>query len=136
MVNDILKAIAVALKAFPKAKVYIDDMQQGIELPCFTLALAESTREKRLHGHYKVMQPVTVTYLAEDEAELRQVYELLPFVLYKITVNDIAVFGTHITIAIDADRKALHYTSNYDYTVAIEQDDVRMQDITFVGGTK
>lgn len=86
MVNDIIDGLSVALyDAFPSCKIYSEQIEQGLEEPCFLISVVSSLEKPLLKDRVQRNILFDVLYFTEnDNAEKQEVaselYQLFKFV--------------------------------------------------------
>lgn len=70
---DIVKAITKALKAaFPDAKLYGEEVKQGLKPPAFTVFSIQTVQDPYPNGRYLRENPFVIHYFPVDKIKTRQ----------------------------------------------------------------
>lgn len=68
MVNEIVNGIAKAIKSeYPDLKIYIDHVEQGLNRPCFFIAMLESSQKQHLNRRLWREHSFDIHYFPKDE---------------------------------------------------------------------
>ena len=129
MINDVIKAISIALNAEfgPDYEIYGEEIRQGLEEPCFFISTLNLTNEKFLGRRYFRKNPFVIQFFPEEGKEREQcnnVAERLMSCLEYITVpgDDKPIQGTDQHCEMQDD--VLHFFINYDlFMIKDEKDD-------------
>lgn len=101
MLEDILVGITQALDAeFENRNIYTDDIEQGLDAPCFLVTDLISTEEQELGTRYNRSYPFMIQYFPKDKKyrkECGQVKDRLFNCLEYITVAGNTTQGTEMT---------------------------------------
>lgn len=74
MVNDLLDAIAIQLHTTfgDKYKYYLEDVQQGLSKPCFTIGTVSSRKRSRNRVLHERTVPIVIYYFHGDRNDLKR----------------------------------------------------------------
>lgn len=69
MIEDIINAISKRLyELFGDGyTIYLNDVKQGLEEPCFIITVIEQVRNNYLNGRYNINVPIDVVYIPRQE---------------------------------------------------------------------
>jgi len=117
VLNDIINGISVALNAeFPDLQIYIDEIEQGMQTPCFLIVNLLNRETQKLDNRYLREHSFDVHYFPESitkpTREAATVGTKLFDVLEYITVNGALVRGTDRRHELVND--VLHFFVDYD----------------------
>lgn len=117
MLNDIINGISVALNAeYPGLQIYIDEIEQGMQTPCFLIVNLLNRETQKLDNRYLREHSFDVHYFPESitkpTREAATVGTKLFDVLEYITVNGALVRGTDRRHELVND--VLHFFVDYD----------------------
>jgi hypothetical protein len=93
MINSIIEAISIALnKEFENYEIYMEEMKQGINEPCFFIACLKPGTELYLGKRYFTNNGFVIQYFPESkdcaQRECNSVAERLKWLLEYITMPD------------------------------------------------
>lgn len=114
MLLAILAGISQRLKEdFPKARVYIDEVKQGLNPPCFLIAVLEPSRARLVGEWWRQEQLFDVMYFPKtgDNNELYAVGSALFDTLETITLPDGGLHGTGLRFEVS--DGVLHFFVKY-----------------------
>jgi hypothetical protein len=129
--NEIIKAVSVALKnEFEPVDIYFSrDVKQGLEKPCFFIALVESATGRRIGRRYKQTNSLDVIYFPEVDggnAEIMGVagrlFKVLEFV--ELSGGDL-VHGTDMNYSIT--DGLLHFLVDFNVFVRADYNPDEME---------
>ena len=117
---DIVKAISKTLKTeFPDAKIYGEEVKQGLKAPAFTIFLTNEVQEKMPSGRYRRFHPFVIHYFPVDKVNTRrecaEVAEKMMWALEYVNLlngDDVPLRGTEMHHEFSDD--VLHFFVNYD----------------------
>ena len=117
MLNDIINGISVAINAeFPDLQIYIDEIEQGMQTPCFLIFNLTNRETQKLNNRYLREHSFNVQYfpksITKPTREAATVGTKLFDVLEYITVNGALVRGTDRRHELVND--VLHFFVDYD----------------------
>jgi len=117
VLNDIINGISVALNAeYPGLQIYIDEIEQGMQTPCFLIVNLLNRETQKLDNRYLREHSFDVHYFPESitkpTREAATVGTKLFDVLEYITVNGALVRGTDRRHELVND--VLHFFVDYD----------------------
>lgn len=133
MLNKTIIGISQALnQAFgDDYNIYIDNVEQDLNAPCFLIVSLNPSQEQRLGNRYERYQPFDIHYFPSDiEAYTREcmdVTEKLFDVLEYITVSGDLVRGTNMNGNIQ--DGVLHFFVDYNMFLIKQQEQINMETI-------
>ena len=141
MLNEIIKGVSMKLNAaFGDAyKIYYNDVRQGLEKPCFFLAVLNPTITPRIGGQYMSRNPLDIQFIPADETQNDEMYatawglmEALEFIALP---NGDLLHGTGMSYeAVDG---VLHFFVSYNLPLRKPVEEVAMEILDAdVGTTK
>lgn len=140
MINDIIKGVAITLNtAFKgKYKIYQNDVEQGLELPCFLILTLAPSVSPLLMNRYMEKVPLDVHFIPEtgrDNAALLDMAADLAEALEFITLpgGDL-LHGTSMSAQIEDD--VLHFFVSYNRTLYRRPDETKMEELELDANTK
>ena len=135
---DIVKAISRALRTeFPDAKIYGEEVKQGLKAPAFTVFSIQTTQEKLPNGRYRRYNPFVIHYFPVDDIKTKEecagVAERMMWALEYIYLliesdNDVPLRGTDMHHEVKDD--VLHFFVNYDIDLLKAEDKDPMEKLT------
>jgi hypothetical protein len=140
MVNEILKSISVTLNRVfgDDFEVYFSkDVQQGLQEPCFIIALMGTSRIRRIGLRYRQFNSFVVQYFPAEKrcnTEMIEVGEQLldAFETIQLADGDL-VHGTELTY--DIRDGVLHFMVDFNMFLKKEPDLEEMETITVDANT-
>jgi hypothetical protein len=126
---DIVSAITKALKnEFPDAKLYGEEVKQGLKAPAFTVFSIQTEQEPYPNGRYRRINPFVINYFPVDKIKTRRecadVAERMIWALEYIELepDEAPLRGTDIHHEFKDD--VLHFFINYDiFLRKVKQED-------------
>jgi hypothetical protein len=100
MQNDVLRGITKALDQEFGCPVYTDDIEQGLDVPCFLVTDLSSTDEHIVMNRHKRVYPFMVQYFPRAKnyrMECSDIEDRLYETLEYITVSGHAIRGTDMS---------------------------------------
>ena len=132
MVNNIIEGISLGLNSVfgDNYTIYADSkLMQGLQTPCFFIALLSPSQEPKLKGRYFRRHPFDIHYFPKthgDYVEMAAVAERLYGVLEYITTTTGDVLrGTELNYEII--DNVLHFRINYNLFVRQEPNHIPME---------
>lgn len=103
-------------------KVYTEEQEQGVELPCFFLRLINSSLERQFNDFFFLNNTVAITYMSEsgDLFELENIRFKLLTGMEAIKLKNVGVTGENLQAQI-RDKDVI---ANIDYNIWIEKSKV------------
>lgn len=131
MVNEITNGIALSLtKACPNYKIYIDDVQQGLNRPCFFIALVEANQTQHLGRRLWREHLFDIHYFPkkeDDNREINAVLDTLRLCLRYVAVKEDNGQGEGLVRGTDMRHEVvdsvLHFFVNYNVFVLLPAPD-------------
>lgn len=122
IINDIIKAMAKGLAEFPGIRVYVDEIKQNVNEPCFLVDFVSlNDFQSRTSGMVRLYMTFSAVYLSNEQDDLRKVSHLLPFALKTVSYNSETYNGTNIHIATDNDAHTLTCLVDYNRSVRVTE---------------
>lgn len=129
--NIIIDGITLTLrKNYPEAQISAEKINQGLKAPAFVVSMPTSQQIKDGQNRWRRLNRVDVMYFPkkENRRECRIVAEELYKILdYINTSKGDLIRGTSISYEIV--DNILHFMVSYDYSVNIERNTERMEDL-------
>lgn len=121
MLEDILIGITQALDAeFKNMNIYTDDIEQGLDTPCFLVTDLISTEEQELGNRYNRSYPFMIQYFPQDKKyriECGRVKDRLFNCLEYIMVAGDTTRGTEMSGRVDDSNGILNFEVTYDVQI-------------------
>lgn len=116
MINDIIDGISLALsKEFPETEIYTENVEQGLNEPCFLITLVKPENDHFINNKYKQKHLFSVQYFPEGgRNEINEVLGRLYFVLEEVTDLEGKTFRGSKMNADPVDN-VLHFFVHYDF---------------------
>jgi hypothetical protein len=143
MINSIIEAISVALSAEFTEKdyeIYMEEMKQGINEPCFFIACVKPHKELYRGRRYRAVNSFVIQYFPETadniQRECNAVAERMVWCLEYVTLSgdDRPIRGSSISYEII--DGVLNFFINYDLFTTKQQDIPTMETIDFTPNAK
>lgn len=140
MLNEIIQGIAIALHAeFGDGyEIYQNDVEQGLQEPCFFIAVLKPELSPLLKGRYLATNPFDIHYFPAvmgDNAEMCTVADRLVECLEFITLPDGGMLhGTSMSYQIVDD--VLHLFVNFNCTLTRKTSTEPMESVTIDADVK
>lgn len=140
MINDVILGIVQALynEFGEDFKIYINNINQDIELPCFKIELINTIRQPKLDTSFIQNIYYDINYIAEngnDIIQLNDISERLFNCLEQIKMRDIYVRGENMSTTIV--DEILHFQVSYNpYVYKVKEKDVLMLSLEQKRGVK
>jgi hypothetical protein len=117
MLNEIIDGISRALAGeYPGYSIYIDEIKQGLNPPCFLIVNLMNTEVKKLGDRYWREHSFDIHYFPQRQTkparEAATVGDTLLMVLEYITANEALIRGTDMRHELIDD--VLHFFVNYN----------------------
>lgn len=136
MINKIIEAIAIKLHELFGYEIYKDNIEQGLNEPCFLIVLISQNKQQLLNQRSKRELPFDIHFFpSEGDSQSNEVSETLMNELDIVKAVDGTLFaGTGMSSEII--DGVLHFRVNYNYTAnKYETEDV-MKEIDISNGIK
>jgi hypothetical protein len=132
VLNKTIEGISKALyEAFgADYTIYIDNVEQDLNTPCFLIKSLNPSQEQRLTNRYERFQPFDIHYFpdaADYTDECMEVTEKLFDVLEYITVGGDLVRGTSMNAEVP--DGVLHFFVDFNMFVIKQQERINMNNI-------
>lgn len=129
MLNKIITGIAQALDSTfnenEEYEIYVDNIEQGLNEPCFFIFTLNPSSKKLVGNRYERTYPFDIHYFPEDEnsnIEINEVTEKLFLCFEYINVDGNLVKGTNMKAeTVDG---VLHFFINFNMVVKKELDPI------------
>lgn len=130
MINDIISGITNGIyEEFGSGyKIYTEDVEQGLDEPCFFIAVLDAKQVRIVGNRYKLTAAVDVHYFPSTKAknkEMQEAAQRLYAVLQRITLLDGDMLNG-FDMSWDVVDEVLHFFVSYKptlkYQEAIEED--------------
>ena len=139
MINDILNALTVKLKEKFGIKVYINQIPQNFEEPCFFVHVISTDKTQIVDSRYKTVTVFGIDYIADENKknsrEIYDVIEKLNSITNLITLENGDILG-------GMERKAeiqdgnMHSFIQFSYFICEKKENVKMENLSIEGGIK
>lgn len=139
MLNEIIKGISMALNAAfgDGYKVYQNDVKQGLEEPCFLVAVLKPELSPLIGRRFLMREPLDIHYFPaapRNHAEMITVAETMLETLEVINLpNGEPIRGTSMNYEIVDD--VLHFFVNYNHTLIRPKEEITMETLDIEAGT-
>lgn len=120
MIENILNAVAVSLSSYGYA-IYNDTVPQNMETPCFLLDTVDIQTKRRLKSRIKEIYNVSVTFIGNNQLEVRRIAEELPFKLTDVAFGNDSFCGSNIRIVTEATEHTVSCVVAYSSTAHVEE---------------
>lgn len=130
MVNDIVFGIAKTLDSnFADVPIYTDNVEQGLEMPCFFIMPITSDESPLLNIRAMRHVAFDIHYLSNSgRVQLENIASQLYGIFRKVKINDkTSLAGLNLNHQIIDDT--LHFFVEFKFTVWYEGESVQMQQI-------
>lgn len=141
MLNKIIKGIALKLNGIfgDDYTIYTEEIQQGLQVPCFLISHISSQSSELLFDRYYRSNMFDIQYFPKDEnsrCEIEQAAEKLYAGLNHITLAD-GTIKNGISMNHEIEDGVLHFFVNYNNITARKGPQTeQMENIDFSIGTK
>ena len=118
MINDIIIGISNAIYAEfgSDYEIYVDDVKQGLNEPCFFIKALNSTNNRYLGNRRKLTNPFVIQYFPKSnkpKTECNDVSDRLMNILDMITVDEDKILGSNMQCQVT--DNVLTCTVNYNF---------------------
>ncbi|MFL2104133.1 DUF6838 family protein [Mycobacteroides abscessus] len=116
MINNIIDGISLALsKEFPESEIYTENVEQGLNEPCFLITLVKPENEQFINNKYKQKHLFLIQYFPKGgRNEINEVLGRLNFVLEEVTdLNEKSFRGSKMNA--EPVDNVLHFFVHYDF---------------------
>lgn len=130
MLNEIIKGVSMKLNTgFGSGyKIYQDGLKQGLQPPCFFIAVLQLEFTPLLGKRFMSRNPLDVQYFPTESGKNSEIFtvadELMELLEFITLPNDDVLHGTKMNFkVVDG---ILHFFVNYDFTMTrpTQQDDM------------
>ena len=137
MVNEIVEGVTAAIQElYPEARVWQEDITQGLTEPCFFIAVLSPSAERRAGGRTRWTVPLDVHYFPKrygDNAELAETADALFFTLETIPFAGGKLRGTNRHF--ETEDGVLHFMVTYEASVTAASGIPMMETLAIDQGT-
>lgn len=134
MINSVIEAVSRALYSEFGCKIHMEEIEQGLEEPCFLISCLNPATKRYPGKRYFRQNPLAIQYFPESRSDLRRecgdVAERLMWCLEWVAMKDedkpIRGTGMHYEIV----DEVLHFFVNYDFFVYRPEDTEPMETLT------
>ena len=126
MINKILDAIAIKLhKAFGEEyEIYQNDIEQGLQEPCFLITLIDSTKENLLNMRSKRLLPFDILFFpSKGKSQCYEVSEALMNELHMIECVDGDLLNG-IKMRSEIIDDTLHFFVSFNYIAMVKEEEL------------
>lgn len=139
MINDIVIGIAQALNGTfgDKYEIYSDEVEQGLQEPCFLILLIDSGNERMIGNRFKRKQTFNILYFPKNDETNNDMYsigEKMNDALEFISFGDGKLMGTDTSFKIVDD--VLSFLIDYNFTTIKQINNDYMKELTVKGRVK
>lgn len=137
-VNMIRSGVITTLaEAFPDMEVYGEEIKQGLEAPCFFVALLDFEQTRELNTRFMRYMPFDVHYFPKENsnADAHDMAEKLYSLFQFITINGVTYVVTNTKHEIV--DEVMHFFFDINFRVKLsEADEVKMRTLKQEGALK
>lgn len=139
MINDIMNALTVKLKETFGVKIYINQVPQSFEEPCFFVHVISTDKTQIVDLRYKAVTVFGIDYIADenkkDSRDIYEVIEKLNGITNLITLeNGDIIRGTERKTEIQDGN--MHSFIQFSYFIREKKENDKMENLSIEGGIK
>ena len=139
MINDIMNALTVKLKESFGVKIYINQVPQNFEEPCFFVHVISADKTQIVDLRYKAVTVFGIDYIADenkkDSRDIYEVIEKLNSITNLITLeNGDIMRGTERKTEIQDGN--MHSFIQFSYFINGKRENEKMENLSIEGGIK
>ena len=139
MINDIMNALTVKLKETFGVKIYINQVPQNFEEPCFFVHVISTDKTQIVDLRYKAVTVFGIDYIADenkkDSRDIYEVIEKLNGITNLITLeNGDIIRGTERKTEIQDGN--MHSFIQFSYFIREKKENDKMESLSIEGGIK
>lgn len=139
MINDIMNALTVKLKESFGVKIYINQVPQNFEEPCFFVHVISTDKTQIVDLRYKAVTVFGIDYIADenkkDSRDIYEVIEKLNSITNLITLeNGDIMRGTERKTEIQDGN--MHSFIQFSYFINGKRENEKMENLSIEGGIK
>lgn len=139
MINDIMNALSVKLKETFGVKIYINQVSQNFEEPCFFVHVISTDKTQIVDLRYKAVTVFGIDYIAdENKKNSREIYDVIEkfnSITNMITLeNGDIMRGTERKTELQDGN--MHSFIQFSYFIREKKENDKMESLSIEGGIK